>query len=494
MMTPYFIGFFLGLLAALALLAFFYTRYLRQLAEGAAVKERVGFLETQLAAVEARAADLSSQLQAESACRVAAETEAKRISTLEAECQRLRDASETLRVANSKFEADLTHEKTASMEKLALLEDARAKLGDAFQALSAQALQVSNQSFLELAKTSLGQFQTEAKGDLAAREKAIGDLLKPINDQLGDFKTSIAKAIEEAGKERHGLQAEVATLSRLNQTISTEAKNLASALKGSNKIQGDWGEMILEHLLEASGIAKGTGFSVQRQYESEEDKRGKPDVILNLPGNRCLIVDSKVSIDAYVGHCSSEEPSERQAYLRRHLESVRSHIDGLSKRDYRRLQGLKGTLDFVVMFVPVEPAFLLTISQDESLFMEAWKKNVLLASPSTLLYVLRIVDHLWAQENQARNAREIADRGAKLYDKFQTFVSEFQKIGTALEAARKIYTNSFEYLSTGKGNLISQAEKLRELGIKPNKLLPQPLIDRSANELALIDELEKQAG
>ncbi|MFM8981678.1 MAG: DNA recombination protein RmuC [Spartobacteria bacterium] len=493
-MTPYLIGFILGLFAALALLAVFYTRYLRQLAEGAAAKERLGFLETQLAAAETRAADLTGRLQAESASRVAAETEAKRISALETECQKLREASESLRAANSKFEADLAHEKTASLEKLALLEDARAKLGDAFQALSAQALQASNQSFLELAKTSLGQFQTEAKGDLAAREKAIGDLLKPINDQLGDFKTSIAKAMEEAGKERHGLQTEVATLSRLNQTISAEAKNLAGALKGSNKIQGDWGEMILEHLLEASGIAKGTGFSVQRQYESEEDKRGKPEVILNLPGNRCLIVDSKVSIDAYVAHCSTEEPVERQAHLKRHLESVRSHIDGLSKRDYRRLEGLKGTLDFVVMFVPVEPAFLLAISQDESLFMEAWKKNVLLASPSTLLYVLRIVDHLWRQENQARNAREIADRGAKLYDKFQTFVSEFLKIGAALEAARKSYTSSFDYLSTGRGNLVGQAEKLRELGVKPSKSLPQALIDRSADETALIEDSENPAG
>lgn len=493
-MTPYLIGFIIGLFAALALLAVFYTRYLRQLAEGAAAKERLGFLETQLAAAETRAADLIGRLQAESASRVAAETEAKRISALETECQKLRDASESLRAANSKFEADLAHEKTASLEKLALLEDARAKLGDAFQALSAQALQASNQSFLELAKTSLGQFQTEAKGDLAAREKAIGDLLKPINDQLGDFKTSIAKAMEEAGKERHGLQTEVATLSRLNQTISAEAKNLAGALKGSNKIQGDWGEMILEHLLEASGIAKGTGFSVQRQYDSEEDKRGKPDVILNLPGNRCLIVDSKVSIDAYVAHCSTEEPLERQAHLKRHLESVRSHIDGLSKRDYRRLEGLKGTLDFVVMFVPVEPAFLLAISQDESLFMEAWKKNVLLASPSTLLYVLRIVDHLWRQENQARNAREIADRGAKLYDKFQTFVSEFLKIGAALEAARKSYTSSFDYLSTGRGNLVGQAEKLRELGVKPSKSLPQALIDRSADETALIEDSENPAG
>ena len=492
-MISFFIGLALGLLGVLIPAAFFYVKRLRQLTDAAVLRERLAFVESQISVLESRAGDLANQLREESTRRVASETESKRIPALEAECQSLRATTAELQAVNSKIEADLRHEISSSREKFALLEEARAKLGDAFQALSAQALQSNNQSFLELAKANLGQFQTEAKGDLAAREKAIGELLKPINDQLGDFRSSITKAMEEAGKERHGLQTEVATLSRLNQTISAEAKNLANALKGSNKIQGDWGEMILERLLEASGIAKGIGFSVQRQYESEEEKRGRPDVILHLPGNRSLVVDSKVSIDAYVAHCSTEDPIERQAHLKRHLDSVRAHIDGLSKRDYRRLEGLQGTLDFVVMFVPVEPAFLLAISQDETLFMDSWKKNVLLASPSTLLYVLRIVEHLWRQENQARNAREIADRGAKLYDKFHTFVTEFQKIGAALETARKSYANSFEYLSTAKGNLISQAEKLRELGVKPNKILPQALIDRSTSEPAKLEDSEKAA-
>jgi DNA recombination protein RmuC len=493
-MTPFWTGLLLGLFLALAPAVFFYIRRLRNSTDAAVLRERLAQGESRLAEAEARAEDLIKQFREESALRAASEAETKRLPALEAECQSLRAKAADLQAAKSRIEANLQHEVSAAREKLALLEEARLKMGDAFQALSAQALHSNNQSFLELAQAKLGQFQTEAKGDLAAREKAIGDLLKPINDQLGDFRSSIAKAMEEAGRERHGLQAEVATLSRLNQTISTEAKNLASALKGSNKIQGDWGEMILERLLEASGIAKGVGFSVQRQYESEEEKRGRPDVILNLPGNRSLIVDSKVSIDAYVAHCSTEDPLERQAHLKRHLDSVRAHIEGLSKRDYRRLEGLQGTLDFVVMFVPVEPAFLLAISQDETLFMDSWKKNVLLASPSTLLYVLRIVEHLWRQENQARNAHEIADRGAKLYDKFHTFVAEFQKIGTALEAARKSYASSFEYLSTAKGNLISQAEKLRDLGVKPNKILPQALIDRSTAETAQLEDAEILGG
>lgn len=407
-----------------------------------------------------------------------------RVATLEGELSSLRGERDRLIADKAGLEAALAGERLAAQEKLDLLNQAQAKLSDAFKALSAEALKSNNQSFLELAKTNLQTFQTEARGDLMAREKAIGDLLKPINDQLGQFKESVAKVIEDAGKERSGLKTQVETLFQLNQTISTEAKNLATALKGSNKTQGDWGEMILEQLLEASGIRKGIGFTVQKQYEDEEGKKGKPDVILNLPADRCLVVDSKVSIDAYVAHTAAEDPVVRQAHLKSHIDSIRSHIDGLNKRDYQKLHGLKSTLDFVVMFVPVEPAFLLAISHDEKLFMDAWKRNVLLASPSTLLYVLRIVDHLWRQENQARNAGEIADRGGKLYDKLVGFVGEFQRIGKSLDDARKTYGDALGMLSTGQGNLVRQAEMLRELGVRSSKALPGSLIEKSKDEFS----------
>ena len=404
-----------------------------------------------------------------------------RVASLERDLSALRGERDGLIADKAGLEASLANERVAAQQKLELLNDAQAKLGDAFKALSAEALKSNNQSFLELAKTNLETFQTEAKGDLVAREKAIGDLLKPINEQLGQFKESVTKVIDDAGKERVGLKAQVETLAQLNQTISTEAKNLTTALKGSNKTQGDWGEMILEHLLEASGIRTGIGFTVQKQYEDEEGKKGKPDVILNLPSDRCLVVDSKVSIDSYVAHTGAEEPLQRQAHLKSHIDSIRTHIDGLHKRDYQKLHGLKSTLDFVVMFVPVEPAFLLAISHDEKLFMDAWKKNVLLASPSTLLYVLRIVDHLWRQENQARNAGEIADRGGKLYDKLVGFVTQFQKVGDALTSAQKSHTEAFDLLSSGSGNLIRQAEMLRELGVKSSRNLPPALVEKSAS-------------
>jgi DNA recombination protein RmuC len=412
-----------------------------------------------------------------------------RVTSLEGELSGVRDEKERLARENAGLQANLDNERRAAQEKLDILNDAQGKLGDAFRALSAEALKSNNQSFLELAKTNLQTFQTEAKGDLVAREKAIGDLLKPINEQLGQFKESVTKVIDDAGKERVGLKAQVETLAQLNQTISTEAKNLATALKGSNKTQGDWGEMILEHLLEASGIRKGIGFSVQKQYEAEDGKKGKPDVILNLPSDRCLVVDSKVSIDAYIAHTGAEDSVMRQAHLKSHIDSIRSHIDGLHKRDYQKLHGIKSTLDFVVMFVPVEPAFLLAISHDEKLFMDAWKKNVLLASPSTLLYVLRIVDHLWRQENQARHAGEIADRGGKLYDKLVGFVTQFQKVGDALAAAQKSHTDAFDLLSSGNGNLIRQAEMLRELGVKASRTLPGTLVDKSKQEPSALPDV-----
>ncbi|MBU3666171.1 MAG: DNA recombination protein RmuC [Chthoniobacterales bacterium] len=388
--------------------------------------------------------------------------------------------------------AALSAEKNALQTTIAARDYDEVRLKEAFHAVSSQVLQENNKSFLDLAQQNLGQFQTEAKGDLAAREKAIADLLKPINDQLGHFKESVAKAVTDAGDERKALKVQVEELVKFSNAVSTDAKNLTEALKGSNKVQGDWGEMILEHLLEASGIRKGIGFTVQKQYEDGEGKKGKPDVILNLPADRCLVVDSKVSIDAYVGYAGTDDPTERDARLKDHIRSIRAHIDGLYGRNYQKLYGIKETPDFVVMFVPVEPAFLLAISRDEKLFMDAWHKNVLLASPSTLLYVLRIVENLWRQEKQALNSREIAERGAKLYDKFVGFAVDFERIGKSLDSARKAYDDAHSVLATGSGNLVRQTEMLRDLGVKPTKNLPPKLLESSAGEPRFLPEGDEE--
>jgi DNA recombination protein RmuC len=268
----------------------------------------------------------------------------------------------------------------------------------------------------------------------------------------------------------------VRNLAVLNQNLSEDAKNLAKALRGSSKTQGNWGELVLERVLEGSGLRKGEEYSVQASHIREDGSRALPDVIINLPEGRSLVIDSKVSLVAYEQFAITEADEERMAASKRHIDSIRGHIKGLSDKNYQALYNLN-TLDFVVLFVPIEPAFMLAASTDGNLFMDAWKRNVLLVSPSTLLFVVRTVAHLWRQEAQSRNAQEIARRGAELYDKFVGFIGDMQALGTRLKQTQKEYDEAYSKLATGRGNLVGQAEKLRELGVKPSKSLPASLLE-----------------
>jgi DNA recombination protein RmuC len=262
----------------------------------------------------------------------------------------------------------------------------------------------------------------------------------------------------------------------LNIRLSDDANNLTKALKGSSKAQGSWGELVLERVLEASGLRKDEEYIVQGSHTREDGSRAQPDVVIRLPEERNIIVDAKVSLNAYEEFASSEEDTIRAAALKRHLDSVKSHIRGLSDRNYQALYGLK-SLDCVLMFIPIEPAFMLAVASDRELFMEAWNRNVLLVSPSTLLFVVRTVAHLWRQEAQNRNAQEIAKRGGELYDKFVGFVEDLIQLGTRLTQAQTEYEQAFKKLKFGKGHLIGQAEKLKALGVKPTKALPQLVVD-----------------
>jgi DNA recombination protein RmuC len=264
----------------------------------------------------------------------------------------------------------------------------------------------------------------------------------------------------------------------LNQTLSRDAANLTSALKGSAKTQGNWGELILERVLEASGLRKGFEYHVQDSQLSEDGRRLQPDVVIDLPEQRKLVVDAKVSLVAYDRFTAAATDDERLAHARQHLDSVRTHVKGLSEKRYQALYGLK-SLDMVVMFVPIEPAFMLAVTHDETLFMEAWQRNVLLVSPSTLLFVVRTIAHLWRQEAQSRNAQDIAKRGAELYDKLANFVADLQKVGAKLKDAQSAYDDAEKKLVAGKGNVIRQAEMLKALGVKSAKALPTALVDAS---------------
>jgi DNA recombination protein RmuC len=284
----------------------------------------------------------------------------------------------------------------------------------------------------------------------------------------------------------------IANLNTMNQQLSDEARNLTTALRGSSKTQGDWGEFILRDLLDKAGLREGEQYTFQQSFTAEAEpgdraRSVRTDVVLLLPGGRHLVIDSKVSLNAYTDCCSAATEDERKASLKSHLASVRSHIAGLAKSGYHRLPELEAP-DFVVMFVPVEPALLMALQADAELWADAYKQGILLVGPTTLLYVIRIINVLWQQERQARNVRDVMDRGTELYEKFVGFVTDMEVLGESIRKSDQHYSNAMKKLADGRGNLIRQVELLKKLGLRTTKSIPQKLLDRadvSQAELAL---------
>ena len=336
-------------------------------------------------------------------------------------------------------------------------------LTNRFKALASEILEDKSQRFTAQNQTNLNQ------------------LLEPLKIKISEFQGKVQEVYVQEGKDRSALAEQVRQLMALNNQLSKDAHNLTSALKGQAKTQGNWGEFILERVLEASGLRKGHEYDVQESHTRDDSSRAQPDVVVHMPEDRHLIVDAKVSLKAYEEYANSESDQLRDTAIRHHLESVRGHIKDLSGKNYQQLYGLK-SLDFVLMFIPVEPAFMLAVAHDSDIWQDAWKKNVLLVSPSTLLFVLRTVAHLWRQEQQNRNAHEIANRGAELYDKLVGFVEDLDNLGAKLHQAQKSYDGAYNKFTGGRGNVIRQAEMLKELGVKPAKHLPQNLIDSSSEE------------
>jgi len=364
----------------------------------------------------------------------------------------------------SRLEAELKSERESSQEKLKLLTEARVELTHQFEALAGKILDEKSTKFTEQNKTNLDQ------------------LLNPLRVQINDFRGKVEEAQKDSLAGRVELRGKLELLEKLNQQLTAEAHNLTTALRGSSKTQGDWGEFILRDLLEKAGLREGEQYRFQETFAAVEDENGargkasRTDVIINLPGGRHLVVDSKVSLNAYTDYCNAVSEDLRKSSLKQHLISVRAHLDGLSKRSYHKLSGLDSP-DFVVMFIPIEPAFLLAMQEGGELWREAYERNVLLVGPTTLLFVIRIVDNLWQQEQQARSVADIVDRGTKLYEKFVNFVSDLTKVGDSLRVADTSYQNAISKLSTGSGNLIRQTEMLKKAGIRTNKQLPPKLLD-----------------
>jgi len=359
-------------------------------------------------------------------------------------------------------------ERHAATERL--VEQMRVSLPETFKSLASEVLEEKSRRFAEQNQTGLGH------------------ILEPLKTRLEDFQSKIEAARMEQVRGGAHLSAQIDKLFESNTRITEQANNLASALRGSNKAQGAWGELILERILQAAGLRPGHEYDAQESYAAENGRRAQPDVVIHLPGERHLIIDSKVSLVHYESHTTAESDDARSLAAESHSNSVRAHIRGLAEKNYQTLYGLN-SLDFVIMFLPIEPAFMLAISRDDKLWEQAWQRNVLLVSPSTLLFVLRTVASLWRQEQQKRNVEEIARRGAELYNKLAGFVADFVEVGKRMEQAQTSHASALAKLHTGPGNVIRQAELLKGLGIKPTKQLPQGLVELAGQEtLDLIDQ------
>lgn len=374
------------------------------------------------------------------------------------ELQSLRVALAEAREHLAALTRELHSERSQSAEKLALLQDARGQLTQQFQVLAQEILEEKSKRFSE------------------QNQSALGQLLEPLKTRLQEFQGKVETAYVSESKDRSALAEQVKQLMGLNQQLNQRASDLTRALTSQNKSQGNWGELVLERVLEASGLRKGQEYEVQESHTRDDGSRAQPDVVIHLPEGKHLIIDAKMSLNAYLDYANSEDETVREAAVKRHLDSVRTHIKGLSEKNYQELYGLK-SLDFVLMFIPVEPAFMLATRQDADLWQDAWKRNVLLVSPSTLLFVVRTVAHLWRQEQQTRNAKDIAQRGAELYDKFVGFVEGLELVGTRLNQAQKAFDDTHKKLASGRGCLVRQAEMLRDLGVKPTKRLGENLLD-----------------
>jgi DNA recombination protein RmuC len=380
------------------------------------------------------------------------------------ERQRLLSQKEEAERSLAETAANLRNERSQAAEKIQLLTDAREQLSSQFKALAGEILEDKSARFTEQNKTNLER------------------VLKPLETQLTDFKKKVEEAQNASLIQTTELGVHLAQLKSMNSQLSQDASNLTRALKSTPGAPGRFGEEILDRVLEAAGLREGLHYRKQAVLQAEDGGRPRPDVIVDLPGDRHLVIDSKMSLKDYVGYSTAEDEGLREASLAEHLRSVRSHLAGLSVKSYQTLHGLN-SLDFVVMFMPIEPAFALAIAKDEKLWSDAWDKNVLLVSPSTLLFIVRTVANLWRQEQQVRNVREIVERGSALYDKFAGFVADLKKVGASLEQAKDAYDQAFGKLSTGSGNLIRQVEMLRLLGVKGKKgKLPPDLVEVAMQE------------
>jgi DNA recombination protein RmuC len=363
--------------------------------------------------------------------------------------------------------AELREQQEHHQQRLTDLQAARDELRAQFAELAGKIFDEREQRFAETSQQRLGQ------------------LLDPLKERIQAFEKRVEESYQNEARERFSLAKELERLQLLNQRLGDEATNLTRALKGQ-KTQGNWGELVLERVLEHAGLEKGREYHTQVSLKGADGERFQPDVLIQLPGDKQVIVDAKVSLTAYQAMIVAEDEVVRTHALKQHVLSLRSHLKGLAVKDYQRLEGLH-SLDFVLLFVPIEAAFAAALQADPGLFQEAFEQHVVIVSPTTLLATLRVIDSLWRQERQSQNARDIAERAGQLYDKFVAFIADLDEMGSRLKQLDKAYDAARNKLCEGRGNLINRVENLKLLGARASKSLPADLIERAAG-IPLLDE------
>ncbi len=357
----------------------------------------------------------------------------------------------------------LQEQEKNTAEKIKLLQYAEAQLKTQFENLANKIFEDRSKQFSEQNKSSMEH------------------IVSPIKNQLQDFKSRVETVYEHESKDRISLREEIVSLRRDTDKMNQEALNLTRALKGDKKAQGNWGEMILEKVLEQSGLRKGIEYETQGAFRDEDNNLFKPDVIIRLPEDKDVVVDSKVSLVAYENYSSAETEEQAASALKAHIKSVREHIKGLSNKDYSALKGLR-SLDFVLLFMPIESAFMTAFQADEKLFTEAFEHKIVVVTPTTLLATLKTIENIWRYERQNENARLIAEKAGSLYDKIRGFVEDLEKLGNQLTTVNKTYDGAMNKLTTGHGNLVRQASSFVELGVKVKKTLPKSLTEQAGDD------------